>query len=103
MSLFPDDAASGRDQRVVGIGNALVSIGGQQDLAGADLRFYLREVVGEPDALGASLLWLRTPAADHEWHLAVVENRGKRTGVEVSPPLALGTISIHPKAKENAE
>jgi hypothetical protein len=41
MSLFPDDAASGRDQRVVGIVNALVSIGGQQDLAGADLRFYL--------------------------------------------------------------
>lgn len=96
VCLFPDDTASGRNQLVVSICDLGVAVSSQKHLAGRDFRFDARKMIGKTNALGAALLHLAAAAANHEWHLPVVDNGSERTSVKVPAALPLGSVTVDP-------
>jgi hypothetical protein len=103
MRLLSNDTASGRNQIVVSIRDLEMAVSGKQYLAGGDFRFDFRKVIRKTNALGAALLWLGAAAADHEWHLAIVDNGSKRPSMKIPTALPLSSVTIDPQARDNAE
>jgi hypothetical protein len=56
----------------------------------------------EADSLRASLLGLNAAPTNHERHLTVSQNRFQSASMELTPPLALGSVSVYPERPENA-